>query len=304
MSIFSRLTNLFRADRLTREIDDEIQSHLAEAIEHGRDPAEARRTFGSPLHLREQSRDVHLLPWLDSLRADSIFAWRRMLKKKAASTAAILSLALAIGACTSAFRLIDALLLRPLPVANPERLHSVAFEGTGANGRLNTYDSCSYPMFQRMRAAVKEQAESIAVSYAERAEVTYRSEQELEGAYRQFVSGWMFPTFGLRPAAGRLFTEDDDVTIGKHPVVVLSYDYWTRRFARDPGAIGRTVRMGDGIYQIVGVGPDGLHRHRDRDGHRYLRAHDDEKPGDAHQRDQLLAAHVGATEARHCRGAG
>uniref|UniRef100_Q01QP7 Permease n=1 Tax=Solibacter usitatus (strain Ellin6076) TaxID=234267 RepID=Q01QP7_SOLUE len=258
MSIFSRFSNLFRGDRLTREIDDEIQTHLAEAVEHGRDATEARRSFGAPLQIREQSRDIRILPWLDSLRADSIFAWRRMLKKKAASAAAILSLALAIGACTSAFRLIDALLLRPLPVANPERLHSVAFENIGANGKLNTYDSCSYPMFQRMRAAVKESAESIAVSYAERAEVTYGSEQELEGAYRQYVSGWMFPTFGLRPAAGRLLTEDDDATIGKHPVVVLSYDYWTRRFARDSKVVGRTVRMGDGIYQIVGVGPDGF----------------------------------------------
>ena len=91
--------------------------------------------------------------WLDSLRADAVFGWRQILKKKTTSAAAILSLALAIGACTSAFRLIDALLLRPLPVAGSERLYSVAFRApSAADGTLSTYDSCSYPMFRRMRA--------------------------------------------------------------------------------------------------------------------------------------------------------
>src|SRR5205807_1468633 len=102
-----------------------------EAIEHGRSPAEARRAFGSPLRHRERTLDVKLVAWLDSLRADAIFGWRQLLKKKVTSAAAILSLALAIGSCTSAFRLIDALLLRPLPVAEPERLHVVAFQGSG-----------------------------------------------------------------------------------------------------------------------------------------------------------------------------
>ncbi len=139
--------------------------------------------------------------WLDSLRADAVFGWRQLVKKKVTSLAAVLSLALAIGACTSAFRLIDALLLRPLPVAHPERLYSVVFEAAW-DGTTNTYDSCSYPMFQQMRAATKDQAELMAVSYADRSDLTYRSDQETERAYRQFVSGWMFKTLGLRPAAG------------------------------------------------------------------------------------------------------
>src|SRR5882762_3363768 len=98
-----------------------------------------------------QSREIRLVPWLDSLRADAVFGWRQILKKKVTSAAAVLSLALAIGACTSAFRLIDALLLRPLPVAASERLYSVAFESpSAADGTLTKYDSCSYPMFRRM----------------------------------------------------------------------------------------------------------------------------------------------------------
>jgi predicted permease len=258
MSLWSRIANVLRGQGLSREVDEEFQAHIAEAIEEGRDPAEARRAFGSVLRTREESLDIRLVSWLDSLRADAVFGWRQLIKKKVTSAAAVLSLALAIGACTSAFRLIDALLLRPLPVAHPERLHSVAFEGSGANGKLMTYDSCSYPMFRQMRAAVKEQAELVAVSYADRIDLTYGRDQEMEKAYWQFVSGWMFSSLGLRPAAGRLLTGNDDVTPGAHPVAVLSHDYWTRRFGQDRKVTGRTFRMGDRVYEIVGVTEEGF----------------------------------------------
>src|SRR5882672_9461905 len=102
MSLWSRLVNVLRGNRLTNEIDEELQSHLEEAIENGRDPAEARRAFGSPLRQREETRDVRVVAWLDSLRADAVFGWRQLMKSKVTSTAAILSLALAIGACTAA----------------------------------------------------------------------------------------------------------------------------------------------------------------------------------------------------------
>ncbi len=258
MPLWSRIANAFRGERLSREIEEEIRSHLAEAVESGRDPAEARRAFGPALQWREKSRDLRLVAWIESLGADAIFGWRQILKKKATSAAVVLSLALALGACTSAFRLIDALLLRPLPVAASERLYSVAFQGTGVEGKLMTYDSCSYPMFRRMRAAIAQQAESVAVSYMGRADLTYGSDQEMEQAWQQYVSGWMFRTFGLRPAVGRLLTDDDDGAPGAHPVAVLSYDYWTRRFARDPRAVGRTFRLGDDLYQIVGVAGEGF----------------------------------------------
>jgi predicted permease len=255
MPLWSRILNVFRGERVTREIDEELQSHFEEAVAQGREPGEIRRSFGSPLRLREESRDIRLLSWLDSLRADAVFGWRQILKKKVTSAAAILSLALAIGACTSAFRLMDALLFRPLPVAGSARLYSVTFQSPSAtDGSIMTYDSCSYPMFRRMRADVKDQAESIAVSmYNGPADLTYGSDQEMEKANVQYVSGWMFRTFGLQPAAGRLLTEDDDLTPGTRPYAVLSYDYWTRRFGRNPKAVGRTFRMGNDVYEIVGV---------------------------------------------------
>src|SRR6202047_3575073 len=179
MPLWSRLDNVLRSDRLNREIDEELQSHVEEAIAQGRDPAEARRAFGSTLRHRETSRDIRLITWLESLRADAIFGWRQLAKTKIPSAAAILSLALAIGACTSAFRLIDALLLRPLPVANPERLYDLSRQAMGPEGKPQTFDAWAYPAFQLMRAAVKDQAELFAVSYAEPVDLTYKSDGDI-----------------------------------------------------------------------------------------------------------------------------
>jgi putative ABC transport system permease protein len=258
MSLWSRIVYVFRADRLSREIDEEFEAHIQEAIEQGRDAVEARRAFGPRLRQRDESRDVRVIAWLDSLRADAVFGWGKLTKRKVTSAAAILSLALAIGACTTAFRLIDALLLRPLPVAQPERLYVMVSRGMGPDGTQRSTDSNEYPQFQQMRAAVKDQAALIAVSWTERSDITFGSGQEMEKAYRQYVSGWMFGSFGLRPALGRLFTEPDDLTPQAHPYAVLSYDYWARRFGRDPSAVGRTFRMGADVFQIVGVAPQGF----------------------------------------------
>lgn len=255
MSFVSRLVNVFRGDRLTREIDEELASHLEEAVKQGRDPTEARRAFGSPLRQREASHAAKVIAWVDSLRADAVFGWRQLKKNKMTSAAAILSLALAIGACTAAFRLVDALLLRPLPVTAPDRLYALSRQGIG--------DGWEHTLFRQLRAAVKDQAELIAVSIdtSRPMDLSYGSGQEMEKANLQFVSGWMFGAFGLRPAVGRLLTENDDLKPGAHPVAVLSYDYWTRRFGQDPKVIGRTFRtgrdwrIGEGheLFEIVGV---------------------------------------------------
>src|SRR5271154_5676852 len=189
MSVWSRIVNVFRVERLNREIDEEMQSHVEEAIAEGLDPVEARRAFGSAMRHRENSRDVRLFAWLESLRADAVFGWRQLRKNKVTSAAAILSLALAIGACTSAFRLIDALLLRPLPVAEPERLYVLARQGMDPAGNFRISESSEYPLFRQLRAVVKDQAELIAVSYADRTDLTYGSDEEMEKANRQYVSG-------------------------------------------------------------------------------------------------------------------
>src|SRR5689334_12169347 len=122
MSLWSRLINVFRGDALSREIYEEFEDHMATAIAEGADAEQVRRRFGHIESRFEASRDVRLIPWLDSLRGDVVFAWRQLKKNKVTTVAAILSIGLAIGACTAAFRLVDALLFRPLPVDHPERL--------------------------------------------------------------------------------------------------------------------------------------------------------------------------------------
>ncbi|HVH60783.1 MAG TPA: ABC transporter permease [Candidatus Sulfotelmatobacter sp.] len=258
MSLWTRLRNTLHNERLHREIDEELESHIAEAISTGRNPDEARRAFGSPLRHREASSDARLLTWLDALRADAIFGLRQLRKNKITSAAAILSLALAMGLAVAGFRLIDALLWRPLPVANADRLYAVVRQGLGPSGDFRISDSNEYPLFVRERAAVRNEAELVALSFSDRAELTYQTDDEIERVHRQYVSGWMFPAFELHPAAGRLFTEDDDRTRGEPTYAVFSYGYWTRRFGRDPGVIGRTFRMDNRIFTIIGVSPEGF----------------------------------------------
>ena len=252
MSLWRKIRNVFQGEQLNDEIDEELQSHLDEAVEHGRDAGEARRAFGSPLRHREASRDARLATWLDSFRSDTIFGLRQLRKNKITSIGAILSLALAVGSCMAAFRLIDAVLLRPLPVANADRLYEVSRHGV-FNNQSFTYDAWSYPLFQTMRAAVKDQTELIAVSNADPEDLTYKSDQEMERAQVQYVCGWMFPTFGLRSKLGRLLSENDNLQPGAHPQAVLSQGYWEHRFGEDPKIVGRTFRMGDRVYEIVGV---------------------------------------------------
>jgi predicted permease len=239
MSLWSRIVKGIRGDGLSRAIDAKRQSH-------GRDLAEAKPAFGPALS-----------SWLNSLRADTVFGWRQLMKRKATSAAAILSLGLAIGACTSAFRLIDALLLRPLPVTDPSRLYGLSREGKDlVDGKPATFDGWAYPAFCLMRDAVKDQARLLAISYSQRTDLTYKSDREMEKAYLQYVSGGMFGSFGLRAAAGRLFTESDDLKPRAHPYAVLSYGYWKRRFGQDPNAVGRTFHLGEDLFEIVGIAPE------------------------------------------------
>jgi predicted permease len=256
MSFLSRLVNVFRSDRLKREIAEELESHLHEAVEAGRDREEVRRALGNPHQQRqhqETGHDARVWVWLDLLRADVIFAWRHLLKHKVATSAAILSLALAMGACGAAFRLVNALFIRPLPIANPSQLFAVRFDGVTFQGEPAHWDSTSYVHLMNMRAAVRGEAEVIGVQYAQRYDLTYSSDQAMEKGTLQHVSGWLFPSFGVKPALGRLFTEDDDRYKNSKPYAVISYQYWKSRFGRDPNVLGRTFRLDKDSFQIIGV---------------------------------------------------
>jgi putative ABC transport system permease protein len=259
MSHWSRLVNAFRGDRLNRDIDAELEAHIADAIADGCDPAEARRAMGPLLRHRAASRDARLLPWLESLVADLVFGLRSLQRTPVTSAAAILSLALAIGACTAAFRLVDALLLRPLPIEDPDRLFVVVRSGVGWwDGKARESDSFTYPLFRQMRAAARDRAELIAVSYASRTDLTYGADADMEKAQRQYVSGHLFDALGVGAAHGRVLAAGDDVTPGAHPYAVIAHGYWLRRFNGDPDVLGRTFRIGATTYTIVGVAQRGF----------------------------------------------
>lgn len=257
MRLWIKIRNVFRRDALNAELEEEMRLHLEEAVASGRDAMEARRAFGNFINTREAAQSVKLAVWLDNLMSDFVFASRQLRKNKVASVAAIVSLGLAIGACTSSFRLIDALLFRPLPVADADRLRVMTMSFTDLEGREDYTDSFNYPLFRELRHALKDQAAVIGLGYTGRQDITFGSDDEIERAHRQHVSGWTFEAFGLRPAVGRLFTENDDLKPNAHPVAVLAHDYWRRRFGGDPKVIGKTFRMGKTLFEIVGVGPEG-----------------------------------------------
>ncbi len=257
MSVWSRIANVFRSNRVDRDIDEELQSHIAEALAAGRDPVEVSRAFGSRLRAREAARDALVATWLESLIADAAFGWRQILKHKIASAAAVISLALGVGACLAAFRLIDGLFLRPLPIAHPERLYALASDQY-FDGKVGRYEQFDYPVVPRMRSAVASQASILAIGFTVRIDLTFSSDPETEQAWRQYVSGAMFTDFGLKPALGRLFDASDDAIPETHPYAVISYDYWTRRFARDPSVIGKHFRTGIHELEIIGVAPQGF----------------------------------------------
>ena len=255
MSWWSRISNTLRGDRLNREIDEELQSHIEEALAAGRDPNEVHRAFGSVLHTREASHSIRVVGWFESLLADVRFGWRQLCRNKVASLAAVLSLALGIGSCVAAFHLIDALLWRPLPVSNSSKLYVLSRKMIGLYGKPAEDGHWAAPDFQLMREAVKERADLIAISDAERMDITWPIGDDMEKAHVVYASGNMFPLFGLEPALGRLLAPSDDRGSGRDPYAVLSWDYWNRRFGRDPHILGRYLHIGGQTFEVVGVGP-------------------------------------------------
>ena len=260
-----RLLGTLRIARRDDDLADELRLHLELAAEdagrRGDEPAAAVRAArlqnGNASHAMDALRDQRGFPWLDAVTADVVFGWRQLHKHRATSIAVILSLGLAIGSTAAAFRLIDAVLLRPLPVADPHRLFFVTTTFIDNNNTPDYNEHFDYPTFQRYSATAAALAETMVVGMTARlsGEITAG---EPEPLYRQYVSGNVFGSFGLQPALGRLIGPSDDVQPGGHPVAVLSHDYWARRFGRDPGVAGRTVRLGARPYEIIGVAPRGF----------------------------------------------
>src|SRR5260370_71232 len=159
---------------------------------------------GSGLDSRGADQKIRVAGCVESLLADTNFGWRQLYRNKVTSAAAVLSLALGMGSCVAAFRLIDALLWRPLPIANADRLYLLSRSMTGLEGTPVTSDYSATPAFKVMRDDVKDQADLIAISEADRTDITWSTDDDMEKTPVVSVSGNMFPLFGLYPPPRRL----------------------------------------------------------------------------------------------------
>jgi predicted permease len=188
-------------------------------------------------------------------------AFRTIVKTPFISVVAILSLALGIGANTAIFSLFDEVLLRPLPVQNPEELVNLGAPGPNpGNQSCNQAGGCdeilSYPMFRDLERA-ETGLSGLAGHRAFGANLALRGQTPSNGE-GMLVSGSYFPILGLKPALGRLFSPADDETVGANFVAVLSYRYWDNRLGRDPGVLNQTIVVNGQALTVVGVAPRGF----------------------------------------------
>jgi predicted permease len=264
MSWFSRIVNAVRPGRATADLADELQFHLdqrtADLVRGGLPRAEAervaRRQFGNTLQLRDVSRDVKSAAWLESLLQDFRFGLRMISKYRKASLAAVASLGLAIGACTAAFALVDALIFRPLPIAAPHELINLVRLLPGSLSPKNEPQESrffSYAQYGLLRDAAGGQADLFGMTPGMTLAL-FDDSGEFGGRLRvETISGEGFRVLGIRPALGRLIQTDDDSATNPNPVAVISYGYWKRRFGGDPAALGARLRMAGRSFQIVGI---------------------------------------------------
>jgi predicted permease len=260
--LIARLRALFRRESVLQDIEDELRAHIELATEEnlnrGLPPDEAQaaalKSFGALSRSTELGYDIRGGSWLEALWQDLRFGARMLLKQKGVMAIAVLSLALGIGANTAIFSLLDALLLKPLPVNRPEQLVVVNIAAPSQPG--GGYSSFSYPVFREMH-----EKNAVFSGMFARAglQMSMSASGQTERVQGEEVSGNFFSALGLNPQLGRLLTEADDQTPGAHPVAVLSFNFWQRRFGADPNIVGKTINLNNYPFTVIGVAPQGFH---------------------------------------------
>ena len=255
----SFLRTLLRRSRMEREMDAEIQFHLdahtADLVASGLSPAEARRRarqeFGDPGRWKEQGREVRGVGWTDGLRADLRYGLRMTMHSPGFAAAAVLSMAIGIGANTAIFSLVNNVLLTPLPVRDPGSLVLLAIS-TDDSGLGSSFP---YAFYRELRLADDVLSGVLAsASMGPTLEAGGPAEQ-VDG---ELVSGNYFEVLGVQPYLGRLFADSDERT-DVNRVAVLSYNFWKRRFGSDPAVIGRSIRLNRIPVTVIGVTPPSFH---------------------------------------------
>lgn len=251
-----RLRAIFRRGAMEHELASELEFHrermvskfMATGLTRAEAERHARLTMGGAEQVTEACRDARGVALVESTAQDLHYALRQLRKSPVFAIVVVASLGLGIGANTAIFSLIDAVLLRSLPVAAPHELFIVA--PTQADGTTRGVDYVEY----RSLAAVTPVFDGIAAYGTTRLSVSVDGSVE-PTAQGQLVSGTYFPVLGIAAAAGRLIGPDDDLRPNGHPVAVLGHGYWRRRFAQDSSIVGRTIALSGQPFTVIGVAP-------------------------------------------------
>jgi predicted permease len=260
-----RIGMLLHRERFAKELEDEMQLHLElrrqQQEESGVAPMDARaaayRRFGNPTLVRERSYTSWGWSWLEGLLQDLLYGLRAMLRSPGITIVALLSLALGIGANTAIFSLMDVVMLRSLPVKDPQQLVLLGKgNASGITDDFGVTQLYSYPFYRELQKRNQVFSETASL-FSMRSDVhgTVSDRNQAEPMQVQLVSGTYFPLLGVQAIIGRTLTDQDDSTEGDHPVAVVSYSWWKKGLARDPNVLNRTLKIGDTTYSIVGVAP-------------------------------------------------
>lgn len=264
----------FGRANIAREVDDELAFHLEMRMQRliaaGMTPDAARqealRQFGNVDSVRQdcvimdeqRERAMSRANVFGELQQDFIYALRTLRRNPGFTAVIVCALALGIGANTAIFTLIDAVVVRGLPVAHPEQLVAIGDTrrvGSFSQGSPRT-DLISYPLYRDLRAQTGVFTGVLASGTANRIDVRVGEGAELEHPRGRFVSDNYFNVLGVPAARGRVFNGTEDLIPGSSPVATISYGYWTRRFHNDPAAIGTTILVNDSRITIIGVTPE------------------------------------------------
>jgi predicted permease len=260
-----RLDMLLNRRRFQRELDEEMRLHLElrreQQIAAGLTPDaahwSAQRRFGNMTRIKERSQVAWGWDWLETFLQDAGYGLRSMRRAPAITVVALISLALGIGANTAIFSFLDAVMLRSLPVKDPQQLVKLGVaDWGGITDIFATTDLYSYPFyreFQRKNAVFSDTAAIFSIINDVHGFVDNR--QETERIHVQTVAGTYFQTLGVGAQKGRMLNDGDDSSEGDHPVVVISDGFWKRSLGGDPSVLNHTLRLGNTVFYIVGVAP-------------------------------------------------
>ncbi|HYN06336.1 MAG TPA: ABC transporter permease [Vicinamibacterales bacterium] len=256
--ILSVTRRLIRPNRAERELDDELQGFIdvsvTDKMRDGIPAAEARRLalleLGGVEQAKERVRTYQYGAWLDEAGRDAKYAWRMFARQPGFTAVVVLTLTLGIGANTAVFSLIDALMLRWLPVRSPHELVQLSISSDENDASV----SLSYPIVGALAAQGEIFAGVTGFNTATFDVGTPGAVAKVPGA---LVTGAYYETLDLDPVIGRLLTPADDRP-GAPLVAVLSYGYWVRQFARRPDIVGQSILLNGVVVDIVGVSPRGF----------------------------------------------